>query len=93
MIGLGTLFKKNISNYDADSDPFVQRPLLSGKRREIKPRIYQDICDHCGRTILTGERTDLFRDADGGRAVVICPQCRTQAIKDGYEKVPSAPND
>ena len=93
MIGLGTLFKKNISNYDAGNDPFNQKPLLSGKRREIKPRLYQDICALCGRTILTGERTDLFRDADGERAVVICPQCRTQAIRDGYVKVPSAPND
>ena len=88
MIGLGTLFKKNISRYDADSDPLGHKSsLISGKPREIRPRLYQDICALCGRTILTGERTDLFRSADGNSAVVICPHCRPRAVKAGYTRV------
>ena len=94
MIGLGTLFKKNISNWEADNDPLAE--CLEGitsvrspaGRREIRPRLYQDTCGRCGRTILTGERTEVFAEKeDVHRRFVVCSHCRPQTLKDGFLKL------
>ena len=55
-------------------------------RREIRPRLYQDVCGMCGRTILTGENTTLFANPEDGNPVVVCPHCRQRARESGYQK-------
>ncbi len=91
MIGLGTLFKKNISNYDPGSDPipdsFERGQSHDAGSREIRPRLQQDICGLCGRTILTGEKTDLFRGSDNSMAIVVCQHCRSDAAEAGYQRM------
>jgi hypothetical protein len=43
----------------------------------------QDICDICGRTLLTGENLE---PEEGGK-VVVCPICRSDARRCGYRQV------
>ncbi len=91
MIGFGTLFKKNISNYEPGNDPVPSslhyKQNHYGGGREIRPQLYQDTCGLCGRTILTGEKTDLFTSSEDGRTIVVCQHCRSCAIERGYQRI------
>ena len=90
MIGLGTLFKKNVSNWDAGSDPISEyeaHAATDGGRREIRPRLNHDACGVCGRTLLTGERADVFMEKNSGGRIVVCSHCRPQTLRDGLQQL------
>ncbi len=91
MIGFGTLFKKNISNFDHCHDSIPSslhyKQNHYGGGREIRPQLYQDTCGICGRTILTGETTDLFRHNEEARTIVVCGHCRPDVMERGYKKI------
>lgn len=38
-----------------------------------------DVCGMCGRTILTGEKTEHYTARDDGRSVIVCSHCREAA--------------
>ncbi len=86
MIGLGTLFKKNINGTNEPAHPPQERYVNRQGRLEIRPRLYQDICGLCGRTLLTGEQTNLFTHPEAGNSIVICPHCRDEARQNGWSQ-------
>jgi hypothetical protein len=52
-------------------------------KKELRP-IHDDVsCDICGRTILKGERTEVYL-APGGQRHVVCELCTDRAYNEGW---------
>lgn len=77
---LGNMIRKNFFRYDTDGGDFGKRQFPeAGSGGSRDGDVVQDVCGMCGRTILTGEKTELFSAQDKGRPVKVCSQCRTAA--------------
>ena len=50
--------------------------------RSIRPRDTVDVCDVCGRTLLSGEHTEIYL-AEGTRRQV-CELCTSRAAHNGW---------
>lgn len=62
--------------------------IIRVSRGEVRPRLDVENCAICGRTILTGETTELYRlPQSGERPVIVCSICRPKAKDDGLSKV------
>jgi hypothetical protein len=65
--------------------------MRSAPKKELKTDEEPVSCDICGRTILKGERTELFL-APGGRRRTVCELCIPRADHEGWIRE-SAQND
>src|SRR5438045_1209732 len=57
--------------------------MRSAPRKELKTDEEARSCDVCGRTILKGERTEVFL-APGGRRKTVCELCIPRADHEGW---------
>jgi len=48
---------------------------------------HQQSCGVCGRTLLTGERVEVYIDSEHNRSLVVCEICRPAAKRTGYKQV------
>ncbi len=46
-----------------------------------------EACGMCGRTLLTGETTELYADAEETVSFLVCTICRPTARQFGYRKL------
>jgi hypothetical protein len=49
-------------------------------RKELRPTLDHGNCDVCGRSILKGERTDVYL-APGGQRKLVCELCVDRAYQ------------
>lgn len=86
-VGLSMLLKKNMLRYENGGSLLEARqPDGGGDQDGMGPRFYQEACGVCGRTILTGEKTDLYTSPSDGKPVIVCPHCRDAARQAGFQK-------
>ena len=52
-------------------------------RKELRPTLDHGNCDVCGRSILKGERTDVYL-APGGQRKLVCELCVDRAYQEGW---------
>jgi hypothetical protein len=52
-------------------------------RKELRPTLDHGNCDVCGRSILKGERTDVYL-APGGQRKLVCELCTDRAYQEGW---------
>src|SRR5689334_12613538 len=52
-------------------------------RKELRPTLDHGNCDVCGRSILKGERTDIYL-APGGQRKLVCELCTDRAYQEGW---------
>jgi hypothetical protein len=52
-------------------------------RKELRPTLDHGNCDVCGRSILKGERTDIYL-APGGQRKLVCELCVDRAYQEGW---------
>src|SRR4051812_39865950 len=52
-------------------------------RKELRPTLEHGNCDVCGRSILKGERTDVYL-APGGQRKLVCELCTDRAYQEGW---------
>jgi hypothetical protein len=52
-------------------------------RKELRPTLDHGNCDICGRSILKGERTDVYL-APGGQRKLVCELCTDRAYQEGW---------
>lgn len=89
---MGPLIKMNIFRYASEEDfPGEAAGHGAGPEEGTGQGIYQDICGMCGRTILTGEKTELFTAPNSGKPVCVCSHCRTAARTAGLKETGSSP--
>jgi hypothetical protein len=50
--------------------------------RDIRPSVQDTICDVCGRTLLRGERAEVYLDGQARRQV--CELCKDRALHEGW---------
>jgi hypothetical protein len=50
--------------------------------RDIRPSTAYTICDVCGRTLLRGERSEVY--IDGGARREVCELCKPRALHEGW---------
>lgn len=50
--------------------------------RDIRPSTTYTICDVCGRTLLRGERSEVY--IDGGARRQVCELCKPRALHEGW---------
>ena len=50
--------------------------------RDIRPSTGYTVCDVCGRTLLRGERAQVY--LDGGDRRSVCELCTTRAVQEGW---------
>lgn len=68
----------------------VPTPAMAGGGsavREVRPKLYHDVCDVCGRTLLTGEKIEVFKNPEFEGHVLVCCTCREAARSSGFSKV------
>jgi hypothetical protein len=53
------------------------------ERKELRPTLDHGNCDVCGRSILKGERTDVYL-APGGQRKLVCELCTDRAYQEGW---------
>ena len=51
--------------------------------KELRPTLEHGNCDVCGRSILKGERTDIYL-APGGQRKLVCELCIDRAYQEGW---------
>ena len=57
--------------------------------RDIRPSTAIVICDVCGRTLLRGERAEIY--IDGGARRSVCELCKPRALHEGWLREGTAP--
>ena len=57
--------------------------------KDIRPSTSYTICDVCGRTLLRGERAEVY--IDGGARRSVCELCKSRAIHEGWLREGTAP--
>jgi hypothetical protein len=50
--------------------------------KDIRPSTAHSICDVCGRTLLRGERSEVY--IDGGARRSVCELCKSRALHEGW---------
>ena len=50
--------------------------------KDIRPSTAHTICDVCGRTLLRGERSEVY--IDGGARRSVCELCKSRALHEGW---------
>ena len=84
---MGTMTRKNFFSNDADGWDFLKRQFTDEVNGSGNDEIVvKDTCGMCGRTILTGEKTELFSAHDSGKPVTICLHCRNAARDAGFKQ-------
>lgn len=87
VIELAGFIRRTLFYYEGDSETSGNGEALNGDGRQISPRLYQDVCGMCGRTILTGETSEPYIAPNEGEPVVVCSICRPKARECGFCKV------
>jgi hypothetical protein len=49
--------------------------------KDINPSTAYTVCDVCGRTLLRGERAEIY--IDGGARRSVCELCKSRALQEG----------
>ncbi len=57
--------------------------------RDIRPSTAYTICDVCGRTLLRGERSEVY--IDGGARREVCELCKSRALHEGWIREGTVP--
>jgi hypothetical protein len=57
--------------------------------KDIRPSTGYTICDVCGRTLLRGERSEIY--IDGGARRSVCELCKPRALNEGWLREGTAP--
>jgi len=57
--------------------------------KDIRPSTAYTICDVCGRTLLRGERVEIY--IDGGARRSVCELCKSRALNEGWLREGTAP--
>jgi hypothetical protein len=57
--------------------------------RDIRPSTAYTICDVCGRTLLRGERAEVY--IDGGARRSVCELCKSRALHEGWLREGTVP--
>jgi len=58
--------------------------------RDIRPSTAYTICDVCGRTLLRGERAEVY--LDGGARRSVCELCNSRALNEGWVREGTVPS-
>lgn len=89
MQDLAKLLRRKISSLGNDSLAETQGSDESREDGIIDAeRIFQhQTCGFCERTMLAGERTEVYTDAAAGDVFVVCSICRPTARQFGYSKI------
>ena len=61
----------------------MQACSIARVRKELRPTLDHGNCDVCGRSILKGERTDVYL-APGGQRKLVCELCVDRAYQEGW---------
>ncbi len=57
--------------------------------KDIRPSTAYTICDVCGRTLLRGERSEVY--LDGGVRRSVCELCKSRALHEGWVREGTVP--
>ena len=57
--------------------------------KDIRPSTAHTICDVCGRTLLRGERSEVY--IDGGARRSVCELCKSRALHEGWVREGTVP--
>jgi hypothetical protein len=57
--------------------------------KDIRPSTAYTICDVCGRTLLRGERAEIY--IDGGARRSVCELCKSRALHEGWLREGTVP--
>jgi hypothetical protein len=57
--------------------------------KDIRPSTAYTICDVCGRTLLRGERSEIY--IDGGVRREVCELCKSRALHEGWLREGTVP--
>jgi hypothetical protein len=57
--------------------------------KDIRPSTAYTICDVCGRTLLRGERAEVY--IDGGARRSVCELCKSRALNEGWLREGTVP--
>jgi hypothetical protein len=57
--------------------------------KDIRPSTAYDVCDVCGRTLLRGERAEVY--IDGGARRSVCELCKPRALHEGWLREGTVP--
>jgi hypothetical protein len=57
--------------------------------KDIRPSTAYTICDVCGRTLLRGERAEIY--IDGGARRSVCELCKSRALNEGWLREGTVP--
>ncbi len=57
--------------------------------KDIRPSTAHTICDVCGRTLLRGERSEVY--IDGGARRSVCELCKSRALNEGWLREGTVP--
>jgi len=57
--------------------------------KDIRPSTAYTICDVCGRTLLRGERAEVY--IDGAARRLVCELCKSRALHEGWLREGTAP--
>ncbi len=57
--------------------------------KDIRPSTAHTICDVCGRTLLRGERSEVY--IDGGARRSVCELCKPRALHEGWLREGTVP--
>jgi hypothetical protein len=63
--------------------------LIVAITKDIRPSTAYTICDVCGRTLLRGERAEVY--IDGGARRSVCELCKPRALNEGWLREGTVP--